>query len=135
MVFEVLSFGTVSQVFKNLIRENQKPIAAIFGMDGGILASWLHTVSYLRNVAAHHQRLWNRVFTIKPQVAKKLAAEMEAPARFYAQAVIIEVLLKKVSPETHWGTRLETLLAENPRVPIDRMGFPAGWNRRELWRA
>ena len=45
MVFEVLSFGTVSQVFKKLKRENQKPVAKVFGLDGGVLASWLHTIN------------------------------------------------------------------------------------------
>lgn len=46
MVFEVLSFGSVSQVFKKLKRESQKPIASVFGLDGGVLASWLHAISY-----------------------------------------------------------------------------------------
>jgi abortive infection bacteriophage resistance protein len=46
MVFEVLSFGTVSQVFKKLKRENQKPVAKVFGLDGGVLASWLHTITH-----------------------------------------------------------------------------------------
>lgn len=57
MVFEVLSFGTVSLAFKSLTRQNQKPVAKAFGLDGAVLASWLHALSYLRNLAAHHQRL------------------------------------------------------------------------------
>jgi hypothetical protein len=34
MVFEVLSFGTVSLAFKNLTRQNQKLVAKAFGLDG-----------------------------------------------------------------------------------------------------
>lgn len=133
MVFEVLSFGTVSQVFKNLLREHQKPIAKTFGLDGSVLASWLHAITYLRNLAAHHQRLWNRAYTIKPIVAKQYAADLTDPRRFYAQAVLIEVLLKVVSPDTHWGDRLAKLLAEHPKVRADRLGFPADWQERAVW--
>lgn len=133
MVFEVLSFGSVSQVFKNLTRENQKHIAKLFGLDSRVLASWLHAVSYLRNLAAHHQRLWNRGFTIKPLVAKQFAAEFQVPNRFYAQAVIIHVLLKVIAPESQWQHRLVQLLAEHPKVNPDKMGFPHEWIARETW--
>lgn len=133
MVFEVLSFGTVSQVFKNLLRVHQKPIAKSFGLDGSVLSSWLHAISYLRNLAAHHQRLWNRAYTIKPVVAKQYAADLADPSRFYAQAVMIEVLLKVVSPDTRWGNRLAGLLAEHPKVRAKRMGFPADWVGRAIW--
>ncbi len=134
MVFEVLSFGTVSQVFKSLLRDHQKPIGKTFGLDGSVLASWLHAITYLRNLAAHHQRLWNRAYTIKPIVAKQFAAELADPNRFYAQAVMIEVLLKVVSPDNRWGERLAVLLAEHPKVRADRLGFPADWQQRSLWR-
>ena len=70
MVFETLTFGTVSQAFKNLTRQNQKPSAKAFGLDGAVLGSWLHALSYVRNLAAHHQRLWNRAYTIKPIAAR-----------------------------------------------------------------
>lgn len=133
MVFEVLSFGSVSQVFKKLKRENQKPIARVFGLDGGVLASWLHAISYLRNLVAHHQRLWNRAFTIKPIPAKRYADDLKDPSRFYAQAVTVQALLKTIAPDSQWSQRLFQLMAEHPKVPAHRMGFPADWQTREIW--
>ena len=134
MVFEVLSFGTVSLAFKSLTRQNQKLVAKAFSLDGAVLASWLHALSYLRNLAAHHQRLWNRTYTIKPIQAKHYATELSDTTRFYAQAVMAEVLLKIVSPDTHWAQRLADLLAEHPKVRADRLGFPADWRNRPLWK-
>ena len=134
MVFEALTFGAVSQAFKGLTRPNQKPVAKVFGLDAAVLASWLHALSYLRNLAAHHQRLWNRTYTIKPIQAKQYAAELQDTTRFYAQAVMVEAILKTVSPRTHWGQRLADLLAEHPNVRADRLGFPADWRNRPLWR-
>lgn len=135
MVFETLSFGTVSQAFKNLTRQNQKPIAKQFGLDGAVLASWIHALSYLRNLAAHHQRLWNRVYTIKPIAAKQFAAELQDTTRFYAQAVMTEVLLKIIAPDSRWGTRLADLLAEHPKVRADRLGFSQDWKQRPVWKS
>lgn len=134
MVFEVLSFGTVSLAYKHLARQNQKLVAQPFGLSSEVLSSWLHSLSYLRNLAAHHQRLWNRAYTIKPIQAKQYADELQDTTRFYAQAVTIEVLLRVVSPETHWYQRLCDLFAEHPKVRVDRLGFPADWQQRPLWR-
>jgi abortive infection bacteriophage resistance protein len=133
MVFEVMSLGTVSSAFKNLMRQNQKPVAKAFGLDGEILASWLHSLSYLRNLAAHHQRLWNRVYTIKPIQAKKYAVALQDTSRFYAMAVVTEVLLRVVSPQTQWGTRLAELLDQHPKVQPSRLGFPVDWQQGMPW--
>lgn len=121
MVFETLSFGTVSQVFKNLTRQNQKPIANTLGIDGTVVGSWLHALSYLRNLGAQHQRLWNRVYTIKPIAARHLASDLQDTTRFYAQAVIIEALLRIVSPGNRWGGRLAGLIAEHSSVSLDSL--------------
>jgi hypothetical protein len=51
----------------------------------------------------------------------------------YAQAVTIEVLLKVVSPDTHWGDRLAALLADHPKLRADRLGFPPDWQQRAIW--
>lgn len=133
MIFETLSFGTVSLTFKNLTRKNQRLIAKAFCLDGSVLSSWLHALSYVRNLAAHHQRLWNRVYTIKPIAAKHLATDLQDTTRFYAQAVTIETLLRVVAPENRWAERLADLLTQHPNVRLDRLGFPKEWQQRVAW--
>ena len=133
MVFEVLSFGAVSQVFNNLTRQNQKPIARSFGLDPSIFSSWLHAVSYTRNLVAHHARLWNKTFTITPIAAKALAAEMQPNNKLYAQAIVCQALLDVIAPGSHWATRLAVLMKEHPKVPLAKMGFPEDWKTRSLW--
>lgn len=133
MVFEVLSFGAVSQVFNNLTRQNQKPVARSFGLDPSIFSSWLHAVSYTRNLVAHHARLWNKTFTITPIAAKTLAAEMQPNNKLYAQAIVCQALLDVIAPGSHWATRLADLMEEHPKVPLAKMGFPEGWKTRSIW--
>lgn len=44
----------------DLEAELSEPVAKACGLDGSVLGSWLHALSYVRNLAAHHPRLWNR---------------------------------------------------------------------------
>ncbi|MGE4307572.1 MULTISPECIES: Abi family protein [Bacteroides] len=30
------------------------------------IASWLHSIVYIRNICAHHSRLWNKVLGVRP---------------------------------------------------------------------
>ncbi len=134
MIFEILSLGTLSKIFKNLLREHQKKITKEYELDGSIFSSWLHSLSYLRNLAAHHQRLWNRKYTIKPAVAKKFSDDLTSQDRFYAQAVLIQVLLKVILPDSGWSHSLCKLLNEHPTVDIEKMGFPVNWTAKDLWK-
>jgi len=107
MVAEVLSFGTWSTIFANLIdRENQKKICKHFGFNYVVMTSWLHSLTYLRNLCAHHSRLWNRTFTLKPLVANNYRYQLENNTRFSAQAAIIKIFLDVVSQNNHWTNHL-----------------------------
>ena len=103
MVAEVLSLGTWSLIFANLVdRENQKIICQHFDINYIVMTSWLHSLTYLRNLCAHHSRLWNRSFTLKPVVANKYRDQLGNNSRFSAQAAILKILLDIVSPDNHW---------------------------------
>jgi abortive infection bacteriophage resistance protein len=60
MVFEAVSFGTISFAYKNLAHPEFVSVCASFGLPHPILISWLHSLNYIRNICAHHGRLWNR---------------------------------------------------------------------------
>jgi abortive infection bacteriophage resistance protein len=134
MVMEVISFGTLSHVFSYLQnREDQKAIGKEFNLHYTVLKSWLHTLTYLRNICAHHERLWNRVFTIKPKKNKVFAKHFENNQKFYAQAAVINVFLKVIAGGSSWQERLKLLLEEYPQIDKGRMGFPKGWTSDPFW--
>ncbi|WGT25886.1 Abi family protein [Pseudomonas marginalis] len=35
------------------------------------MQSWLHTLTTIRNMCAHHSRLWNRELGIRPELPRK----------------------------------------------------------------
>ena len=84
MVFELLPFGTVSIVFKHLLDADKKLIAQDFGLPRDRLQSWLHASSHLRNLCAHHSRVWNREFGVVPSVARSERHHVTQFKRFYS---------------------------------------------------
>lgn len=70
MSLEVASLGLLSKIFENLKKgPEKKTITTAFGLSNPvILESWMHSFAHLRNICAHHARLWNRRFTTVPQL-------------------------------------------------------------------
>lgn len=134
MVFELVSLGTLSRVFANLNDvKDRKAVAMPFGVDEHVLVNWLHSLSYLRNLCAHHGRLWNRQIVIKPLIAKKHTAFLKANSRFYAMAVVLWDLLRTIAPHSSWHHRVSELFYHFPQVPSSSMGFPPDWRREPFW--
>ena len=125
MVAEVLSITAWSKAFESLPREDRKRVSAYFGMNPEVLESWLHAVCYVRNLCAHHSRLWNREFTIRPMVAKGYEHHLSNNARFYAQAFVINCLLKTASPKSKWWERLDELIQSHRFIDPVAIGFPS----------
>ncbi len=68
MCVEIMYFSQISKIFQNLkSREDRNDIAQDYGLPESIFESWLHTINYVRNICAHHSRLWNRDFQIVPK--------------------------------------------------------------------
>ncbi len=134
MMAEVMSFGTWSSLFANLkSRQDQRAICAPFDIDPRIMKSWLHSLNYLRNLCAHHSRLWNRSFSIKPMVAKKYEMQMKDNGSFYAYAAMLRVLMSVIADGSKWQYRLAVLADSHPEVPLVAMGFPENWKKDSFW--
>lgn len=134
MVAEVLSIGAWSVMFAQIKdREDQKEICKSFGIPYNVMGSWLHSLTYLRNLCAHHASLWNRRFTFTPKIMKTYATQLQNNATFYAQAVILHIFMDVIANGSHWQNRLAELLTKHEKIDIGRMGFPADWQKDRFW--
>jgi abortive infection bacteriophage resistance protein len=126
MITEVLSFHGASMLFKYARGSIRKPIADQFGVQQDTLQSWLHALVFARNVCAHHQRFWNRKFTIKPRIPRAYHPIWPEAAqdRLYITCCIAKSMITGVGGDTTWPNRLRTLINERPNVPLAQMGFP-----------
>lgn len=135
MVAEILSLGTWSQIFSNLKhRGDQKIICQHFKLDPILMASWLHSITYLRNLCAHHSMLWNRNFTLKPKIANAYQDQLKNNTKFSAQAAILRIFLDIASPESQWAFHLSELINNHPQLNIEKMGFEPNWFMLPFWR-
>jgi abortive infection bacteriophage resistance protein len=134
MVFEALPFGVISRTFAYLPDADRKAIAANFRMDDRVLHSVLHALSYLRNLCAHHARIWNRVFTIKPIIPRRLKALNAGNHQFYGLAVLLQDLLTTIVPNPCWSLALSVLLDQHPQVQEAALGFQPDWRGASHWK-
>jgi abortive infection bacteriophage resistance protein len=135
MVMEVMPLGTLSTIYARLVsRDMQKEICKPFQINHLIMESWLHTMTYLRNLCAHHSRFWNRQFSIKPTVMNAYRRQMNRNHTFYAQAAMLYVLMHIIADGSKWQRRLMELLAKHPNVNLGAMGFPPDWQQDPFWR-
>lgn len=135
MIAEILSLGAWSVMFAQIKdRDDQKEICKSFDIPYNIMGSWLHSLTYLRNLCAHHSSLWNRRFTFTPKIMKAHATQLQNNTTFYAQAVILHIFMDVIAKGSHWQHRLAELLKKHHKIDAARMGFPVDWQKDEFWR-
>jgi abortive infection bacteriophage resistance protein len=72
IILEVTSFGTLSRLYRNLKPGKAKrDIAKSFALSDSVFDSWLHSLACVRNMCAHHARLWNSRIKIQPLSPRK----------------------------------------------------------------
>lgn len=135
MMMELFSFGTISKIYKHSKGSIRQSVSSSFGLQHDVFESWLHSLAFARNVCAHHNRVWNRKFTIKPKVPKMYAAHWPASShdRLYTICSMIWHLLSHIDRSSPWADRLAHILDHKPNVPLTSMGFPDDWRDRRPW--
>ena len=137
---EVMSLGQLSKWYSNLkYRRDKQSIATTFYLDERVLRSFLHHLTIVRNLCAHHGRLWNRSFAFQMRVPNHpvpLAATVNkaAPKKIYNTLVMLEYLMNIISLNHHWKERLFGLFSEHPIVVLGAMGFPHNWQDLPIWK-
>ena len=110
-VIEVISFGYLSKLYRNLNEGVKKHIAKVYyNVPHYYLESWLQTLSNVRNVCAHYGRLYNKKLTFKPKLFKKERHRFD-DWYIYVAIYIIQRLLTKTE-SNRFITDLETLISE-----------------------
>lgn len=143
---EVLELGQLSRLYTGLINSLSSEIAAQFDVPTKkLMGSWIASVNYVRNVSAHHARLFNRKLVTAPRrPAAQQVPLLEhlrsggAPKDFgvYNTLAVMGYLLRTINPTGQWVRRVRALLLEFPesdRLNLGSMGIAPGWLDQELW--
>ena len=139
ITLEITSFGALSRLYESLkAGAAKREIAQAFGMADKALASWLHSFVYIRNVCAHHARLWNKPLQIQPLFPRRmqhtwLKDKSVCNNRIYYILSMVIYFLNVANPKHTFKQKLESLFTKYPNVDRAAMGFPAGWCHEPLW--
>lgn len=130
---EIMSFGDIVRIFRSYNANLSKDFSDEIGVPDRVLESWLLSLNYIRNICAHHSRLWNRELSIKPLLPNSRKykdwdfIDYNAQSRIFVIIFICSFLLKHLSPNSKWNKRLLDLFNEYNDVPVSEMGFPKNW--------
>lgn len=144
-ILEVASMGTLSKLYKNL--QHQLPEKAIIAKEMGLnvhseLSSWLEAITYVRNIIAHHSRLWSRNMVKKP--AQNLNNPIGqwftnslTPVQTQKPFLIISCMVylcNEVTPGHQIKTKILDLFNANPNMQIYKLGFSNNWENELIWK-
>ncbi|MFI5691313.1 Abi family protein [Kribbella sp. NPDC051586] len=150
VVTEILDFGSTAHLYRGLKAADRNSIARELDIvdqagqgNGHTLGNWLRVLNYVRNICAHHSRLWNRHMVNKigsRQLAsiselRHLSRPEVSHHRIYSTLCVLAFLLERVG-RGDWVVGLRELVGVE--VPgcgrsLSEMGFPVGWDGCWPW--
>ena len=148
-VVETMTLGALSRWIAST-GDNQvkREVAKTLGMPTiEILEQVLHALTPVRNICAHHARLWNRRFILLLPNIKRLqgqlitetittpSGETQQPLRreIYNFLVVIQYLMNHMSQNSTWGARLMQHIEPLATEHKNAMGFPTDWKTHQPW--
>jgi abortive infection bacteriophage resistance protein len=140
MAAEIVSFGKILTLFRGVDPSVRQEVAKEYGLPDVLLESWLMTLNIIRNICAHHGRLWNKELRIKPKFPPKnkypewYADNQLNNNRICVVFMILRCMVKKIAPQSKWKDRVQQLFKQYPDVNRVSMGFFEGWEKHPLWK-
>ena len=138
-VVEIISFGTLSKFYMILKEQQQNEVIQnIQGINKLVFYKWFHALSSVRNICAHHSRLWNRTLGVSFEVPKRFESferiKESKNKIFFALSVIEYILTCIGEDEIEFKSKIKNLIAKYPKVNLESMGFIENWEQNPIWR-
>lgn len=142
LILETATFGTLSKIYKNL--KHQLPQKAKIANKMGFyshkdLSSCLEAVANIRNIVAHHARIWGRTMVKRPAYPLKTVhpfvidfKSMQDRKPFYIMSVML-YMSKVINPQCAFKEKLIGLFDRYPNIPLRLLGFTEFWRNEPVW--
>lgn len=138
---EVWDFGMLSKLFAGMKQKDQNHIAQKYGVDSGrAFASWLRGLNFIRNISAHHSRLWNiNVLERAPLPKNASYWKQLSNERPFLYFCFMQQMLQVLCPNSSWSQRFKNILDDFPfqkgnSVTLEDFGLVEGWEEWGIWK-
>lgn len=135
-------FGSMSRLYEGMKYADKNQIALKYGAgNGDILAQWLAGLNEIRNISAHHDRLWNaNISRMAAPIRKDIFWQQLDQTRPFFYFCLMQLMMKVLCPQSRWSERFSALLAEFPerdgyggKMSLSRFGLVPNWREWDLW--
>jgi Abortive infection bacteriophage resistance protein len=129
MIFQILPFGENTGIYQALTKPNKILIAKQYNLRPFQFESRMLCMSYLRNLCAHSDRVWNRRMTRKVNIKWWDNYFQWDRDSLFSYLIVICYLLRIIVPWCSRFSKLEKLIDNHKSIPLVKMGFPNNWKK------
>lgn len=137
MLFEELSIWEFANIFMVIKSDDLKEISKVYDIYYVDLRKWVHFLVNIRNISAHHARLWNKKYVKKPRINdvvfknKYMVKNGEVIPNYFNASLIINYMLNCIHDWFCFSKRLKNLFKKyKGYVDIEKMWFEKDWKKR-----
>lgn len=143
---ELWDFGLLSSFYQIMNLGDQIELARHFNVPVyKMMASWLICLNYVRNLCAHHSRLFRRTLVNKPGIKEmRRIADLsnlrelndQRKSKLYPALCVMLYLMRTAAPGSYWPKALRDHLNEFPKIDGSSLvdyGFPDNWQGEPIW--
>ena len=134
MLAEIMPLGTWSKIYCGLARRvDKKTVAKRLDISPWLLESWIAGLNALRNMCAHHNRIWNRSFHVQVRLPESQKPFVRTHDRLAPFCFAMAALLAPLARRDAFREQFTQLLGGSPDVPVGKMGFADSWLECPVW--
>jgi len=144
-MLEIASMGTLSKLYKNMqvTLPERSVICREMGVNSPhVFSGWLESIAYMRNIIAHHSRLWSRTMVKRPgmQLNNPVGAWFTQPLKQgqvdkpFSIISCMVYLCNFLNQTQEIKQKIIDLIQAYPNVPIYKIGFFNRWQSEPLWK-
>ena len=140
MLVEIMTFGELINFYEKFLTKSQgKTISKVYGINSvDLFVSWMKRLNIIRNICAHHGRLWNKNITTKIMLPNKNDNKSletycklfvkDSINKLYNSLLIIQYLLENINGSNNSLINDICSLAKKYDIDLKAMGFPSNSN-------
>jgi abortive infection bacteriophage resistance protein len=144
---EIMEMGHLSRLYGGLMNSIATEIAEAYAVPSKrVMSSWIASLNYVRNVAAHQARIFNRKLVTAPKRPNKGQVPLlghlkdeescKEVSGLYNALAVMAYLLRVIEPNSGWAERIVELIGSFPDtdyVTRRSIGVPENWSMMDLW--
>jgi abortive infection bacteriophage resistance protein len=143
---ETWDLGLLSNFYGLLRFEDQTSIIRQYGVENAkAFESWLSSLNHLRNICAHHGRLYRRALKVQPNTKymRSIPSLNHVPnmqsirkEKLYSALCALLYLHGQVESDQDWRVRLKRYFCSFPETDSASLadyGFPDDWLQQGMW--